>query len=148
MSKPIKKRKGSPQKKGALRYITTKGYVFIKMPDHHRANGVGYVLEHIVVLEKKLGREIKVEDGEVHHKDSDRSNNDPDNLMLLTMLEHRALHRIQRGNEVKPRKNKPARKRPAPTGSDKVYTSGKNLKVKGVIPKEKLPRGYYYLKII
>lgn len=58
------------------------GYTMVYKPDHPRAAGnKGYVREHILVMEKKLGREILL--GEVvHHRDGDRSNNDPSNLEL------------------------------------------------------------------
>lgn len=41
----------------------------------------GYVYEHILVAEKKLGRQLAP--GEVvHHIDEDRMNNHPDNLKV------------------------------------------------------------------
>ena len=59
-----------------------KGYRLILMPEHPRASKhTGYVLEHLVVMEKKLGRPLKK--GEVvHHKEEPKSNNHPDNLVL------------------------------------------------------------------
>jgi hypothetical protein len=46
------------------------------------------VLEHIVVAEKMLGRRLRPNE-EVHHKDHDRANNDPDNLQVYdSHLEH------------------------------------------------------------
>ena len=53
---------------------------------------MGYVLEHIIVAEKKLGRMLRP--GEtVHHIDRNRKNNDPDNLMVFaTVGDHTAFH--------------------------------------------------------
>ena len=51
------------------------GYKMLYMPAHHRADSTGCVYEHIVVAEKKLGRELK--DGEcVHHLNEIRNDND------------------------------------------------------------------------
>lgn len=58
------------------------GYILAYCPGHHRANKKGYVLEHILVAEKKYQREIK-ESEIIHHIDLDRQNNDPDNLILF-----------------------------------------------------------------
>lgn len=62
------------------RYIEPdKGYVMIRRPDHPRARQNGYVLEHILVAEEKLGRAL-LPDEEIHHKNEIRSDNRPDNL--------------------------------------------------------------------
>jgi len=59
------------------------GYILIKSPDHPFANRHGYVREHRLVMEKKLGRYLtRLE--VVHHKDKDVANNDPDNLELFS----------------------------------------------------------------
>jgi len=63
------------------------GYWAIWKPDHLRANNVGYVKEHILVMEKHLGREIKKEE-HIHHEDFDRKNNDVDNLWLCNNKVH------------------------------------------------------------
>ena len=60
------------------------GYAFITRHDHPRANKrTGRVREHIVVMEQQLGRYL-LPDEEVHHKNTDRSDNDPRNLELWT----------------------------------------------------------------
>src|SRR5262245_45901020 len=42
-------------------------------------NNLGYVLEHRLVMARKLGRPLK-ESETVHHIDGDKENNSPDNL--------------------------------------------------------------------
>jgi hypothetical protein len=70
------------------RRITYDGYWEIRMPDHSRAkNNRGFVKEHIVIMEKILGRPL--EEGEVvHHKDGNRLNNAEENLELTTWEVH------------------------------------------------------------
>jgi hypothetical protein len=50
------------------------GYPWVRVDGVVRA-------EHRVVMEKKLGRSLKKGES-VHHKDGNRTNNDPDNLEL------------------------------------------------------------------
>ena len=67
--------------KGGIVY-NDKGYRFISMPTHPQANSGGYVREHILVIEKSIGRFLLL--GEViHHIDGDRKNNDIKNLRLF-----------------------------------------------------------------
>jgi len=59
---------------------------------HHRAWSDGRVYTHILIAEKKLGRELK--EGEVvHHIDGNKLNNDPDNLMVfISDADHKSFH--------------------------------------------------------
>lgn len=58
-----------------------KAYWLVRMPDHPLANG-GYIQEHRLVMEEKIGRHLRK--GEVvHHIDGDSLNNHPDNLQLF-----------------------------------------------------------------
>ncbi len=65
------------------RRIKKDGYVLLWMPGHHLASKQGYVREHRLVMERKLGRRL-LPDEVVHHIDDDRANNDPDNLELFS----------------------------------------------------------------
>jgi hypothetical protein len=71
------------------RHVTPDGYVRLWIRDddplfcmaqEHSAHG-GYILEHRYVMAKKLGRPL-AENETVHHKDTNRQNNEPNNLQL------------------------------------------------------------------
>lgn len=60
-----------------------KGYRYIYCPEHpHAVFGGRYVAEHRLAMEKKLGRYLDPKEV-VHHIDSDRLNNDPENLIVF-----------------------------------------------------------------
>lgn len=72
--------------------IYMNGYVAIYMPEHKKSFDNGCVYEHVLVAEKILERELKYKEV-VHHKDKDRTNNNPDNLMVFqTDEDHIAFH--------------------------------------------------------
>jgi hypothetical protein len=80
----------NPNWKGGRR-LHSKGYIEIYFREHPRAQPNGYVLEHILVMEKKLGRSLA--DHElVHHKDENKTNNHPDNLELMPRADHTRHH--------------------------------------------------------
>jgi hypothetical protein len=65
-----------------------KRYWAILMPEHHEANGKGYVKEHRYIMELYLGRKLKREEV-VHHINSDTMDNRIENLELyLSHGEH------------------------------------------------------------
>jgi len=51
--------------------------------------------EHRVVAEALIGRPLR-SDEHVHHKDENKQNNSPENLIVLSASEHLALHALQR----------------------------------------------------
>lgn len=71
------------------------GYVVVHRPNHPSSmrggNWDGYIYEHILVGEEVIDRQIK-EGEEVHHLDTNRSNNSPDNLLVLSGPMHKKLH--------------------------------------------------------
>ena len=73
----------------------SRGYVLECCPEHPRADRSGYVLQHILVVERHLGHPIPT-GYEVHHKDEVRDNNILSNLEVLTPKEHRSRHILQR----------------------------------------------------
>lgn len=69
--------------------ITATGYVLVRQPDHPRASKkTGRIREHILVMEKILGRHL-LPGEEVHHKNGVRSDNDPENLELWVVSQPR-----------------------------------------------------------
>lgn len=55
------------------------GYILVHMPDHPNCDRHGYVREHRIVMEQKLGRLLDQKEV-VHHLDGTTDNNHPDNL--------------------------------------------------------------------
>jgi hypothetical protein len=83
-----------PQWKGG-KYINDNGYVMIYVGNHK------YKPEHILVMEKLLGRKLKINEM-VHHIDETfeaRSNNDPGNLQLTTRGLH-TKHHLEKGYSI------------------------------------------------
>jgi hypothetical protein len=67
------------------------GYVRVYCPDHPFTNNRGYVQEHRLIVEKKIGRYLNPSEI-VHHIDGNPGNNHPDNLVIVTSKRHRAIH--------------------------------------------------------
>lgn len=56
-------------------------YSAIYCPDHPRATSEGYVLEHLIIVERVIGKPL-FPPAEVHHFDEDRTNNRHSNLIV------------------------------------------------------------------
>ncbi len=66
------------------RYIDTKGYVYLRMPEHPDAGSTGYIREHRYVIEQTLGRRLEPHE-RVHHKNGNKSDNRIENLELWSV---------------------------------------------------------------
>ena len=86
-----KKEKSTSWKGGKVK--NNHGYVKILLaPKHPRADSSGYVLEHILVVEKRIGRFLANAE-RVHHDNENKSDNSDSNLVLCENTKHhRLLH--------------------------------------------------------
>lgn len=64
------------------------GYIEVTTGEH-KGRGL-----HVVLMEQALGRPIK-DDEVIHHIDRNRSNNELNNLQIMTRSEHTRLHRLE-----------------------------------------------------
>lgn len=71
----------SPAWRGG-RVISTKGYVWRHERGHPNAMKTGYVLEHLLVMARILGRPVDTKHESIHHKNGIRADNRPENLEL------------------------------------------------------------------
>lgn len=65
-------------------------YRRIFAPDHPKADVTGFISEHILIAEKRLGRPLQ-KDEVVHHIDFNKLNNSPENLLVMTRRQHQQI---------------------------------------------------------
>jgi hypothetical protein len=70
------------------------------MPGHHLANVNGYVPEHRLIAEQKLGRHLRP-DEIVHHINGDRGDNRPDNIEVVASNAEHAVHHRKVGHALR-----------------------------------------------
>ena len=75
------------------------GYVLIHNPGHPRADGDGYIREHILIIEEVLGKPLPSA-AEPHHADGNKSNNANHNLVICQdrtyhMLMHQRMRALK-----------------------------------------------------
>jgi hypothetical protein len=89
---PVAPLKGmdAPAWKGGRR-IVRHGYVEVYCPEHPMAKKNGYALEHRKVASDAAGRPL-TEDEEVHHINGVKSDNTPENLLVVKSGKHQQLH--------------------------------------------------------
>lgn len=69
------------RKPRAEKLYNSKEGIYVYKPDHPCANARGYVLEHRVIMEEKLGRYLE-KDELIYRKDGDKFNNSLDNIYI------------------------------------------------------------------
>jgi len=73
------------------RIVDSQGYIRVSNPDHPHAYANGYILEHRLVMEAKLGRYLSLFEV-VHHINHNKQDNRPENLEVLTRGVHSHRH--------------------------------------------------------
>jgi len=77
-----KNRSGNLNKNWKGGFLINDGYKYIWRPKHPNSTQHGYVCEHRLIMEKKIGR-VLTKNEVVHHKDGNRLNNSIENLKML-----------------------------------------------------------------
>lgn len=97
----------NPQWKGG-RVVASNGYVLLRMPGHHFADVRGYVYEHRLVAEQKLGRRLRK--GEIpHHINGIKTDNRSENIEVTeSRFGHAVKHRMAKAKQLqKPHEENP-----------------------------------------
>jgi len=68
-------------------FIRGDGYKTLLIPEHHRANKQGYVMEHIFIWEQVNNRKLP-QGWVIHHLNGIRNDNRPENLIAMKRSEH------------------------------------------------------------
>lgn len=93
-NKCIAHREHNGNYKGGKR-VQSNGYVLIYSPDHPYKSKTNTILEHRLVMEKKIGRYLKPEEV-VHHRNCIRDDNRIDNLYLFKNSAEHTKHHFQK----------------------------------------------------
>lgn len=89
------RRKRSDYEFGGHEKLRDDGYVKVYVPDHPHCTKDGYVMKHILIIERDIGRYLNP--GEcVHHINHIRNDNRVENLRLMTIHDHMSMHMKER----------------------------------------------------
>lgn len=84
----IRERRG-PYKSGT---VLISGYYYDYLPEHPFSTKKGYVAQHRIQAENKIGRML-LPNEDVHHINEIKTDNRQENLMVMSKSEHSKLHR-------------------------------------------------------
>ena len=99
MGRPIKDY-GYPSHTGGATKKNCQGYIEENVKGHPHAKRNGWVFQHRLVMESKIGRYL-TRNELVHHIDHDKTNNHPDNLMIVCKYTHHKHHpEVGEGNKA------------------------------------------------
>lgn len=91
---PMTGRTGTKHHNHKSSYITSSGYRMVDVPDWWEGSTkASKYLEHIINGCEKYGLTRPTKGYVFHHIDEDKLNNLPDNLQMLSIAEHMALHK-------------------------------------------------------
>lgn len=131
---------------------TPVGYVTLCIKSHPNGDKVhGYVFEHRVVMEMKLGRYL-LENEIVHHKNGVKHDNRLENLELMDHTDHTVMHHIgsKRKIETKEKLSQKARDRwntPEVTKEQMIKMIDSKLPLSKVFKELKIHQTTFYKKI-
>ncbi len=148
--------KSSNWKGGRTR--SSKGYILILKREHPFCTKRGYIFEHRLVMEKKLGRFLKSNEV-VHHKNGQKDDNRVENLELMEFGEHTRKHSQNRKMNFESRKkisqkakSRLQNKKNHPLYKDVavsiVMMKSKGMSVKDICFTLKICRTTYYNKLV
>lgn len=72
--------------------VIISGYRYLQKPNHPNCTKKGYVAEHRLVAEEKIGRYLSKNE-DVHHINENKLDNRAENLMVLSKSDHMKLHK-------------------------------------------------------
>jgi hypothetical protein len=82
-----------------IKKVISKGeYNYVKVEKHPNASRHGYVLEHRVIVENHLNRILNT-DEVVHHLNRNKKDNRIENLLVMCLSDHAALHASEKGRK-------------------------------------------------
>lgn len=86
---------GNAVVEGSSRINRHNGYIYEKCPSHPKTNNTGWVYQHVLIIEKMLGRFLQ-DDECVHHKNGIKHDNRLENLEVLKIGQHHTMHGLAR----------------------------------------------------